>query len=134
MKKKALLILALVVLLSLSIVAAATGIMGKKPFKDLDAAKIESASVHLLPPDKTVQIEEIKELIEYLEDVVVHGKDNSFSEYSGQACIFTITKTDGTVMEVTAYNTFIVIDGVGYKCKSEPCEALNIYANRLLND
>ena len=32
------------------------------------------------------------------------------------------------------YNPFLVIDGVGYKTKYEPCEALNHYANRLLEE
>ena len=32
------------------------------------------------------------------------------------------------------YNPFFVIDGVGYKTKYEPCQALSAYANRLLND
>ena len=30
------------------------------------------------------------------------------------------------------YNPFIIIDGIGYKCKYEPCEALNHYANELM--
>ena len=37
-------------------------------------------------------------------------------------------------MKTTAFNPFIIIDGIGYKCKYEPCEALNNYANRLLTD
>ena len=41
--------------------------------------------------------------------------------------------TDGTQTEVMAYNPFLVIDGIGYKTKYEPCEALNSYANQLLN-
>ena len=31
------------------------------------------------------------------------------------------------------YNPFLIIDGVGYKTKYEPCQALNSYANELLN-
>lgn len=124
-------IICLIVLITIVLVS---GVFGKKPFKDLDAAEIASAFVHLSPPDKTVQIVEIKELVEYLEDVVIYGKDNSYTEYTGQGCIFTITKTNGTEIKVTAFNPFIIIDGIGYKCKYEPCEALNSYANRLLND
>ena len=40
---------------------------------------------------------------------------------------------DGTQTDIMAYNPFIVIDGIGYKTKYEPCEALNSYANELLN-
>lgn len=106
---------------------------GKKPFKDLEAWEIESATVRLLPPDKTVQIMEPRELVDYLKDVVIYNRDDSFNEYSGQAVIFTIQKTDGTQVEIMEYNPFIVIDGIGYKCKYDPCEALNNYANSLLN-
>ena len=66
-------------------------------------------------------------------DVVIYNKDNSFTEYSGQGVIFTLTMADGTQTEIMAYNPFLVIDGVGYKTKYEPCQALNRYANRLLN-
>ena len=104
--------------------------MGKKPFKDLE---IVSASVQLLPPDRTIQIVDVKELEDLLEDVVIYNRDDSFTKYAGQAVVFTITKSDGSQMEVTAYNPFIIIDGEGYRCKYEPCEELNNYANELLN-
>ena len=54
-------------------------------------------------------------------------------EYDGQGVVFTLTMVDGTQTDIMAYNPFIVIDGIGYKTKYEPCEALNSYANELLN-
>lgn len=113
-------------------IVLATGVLGRKPFKDLDPAQIQFAQVRLGPPDQTIQITEIKELTDCLNQVVIYRKDDSYTQYAGQSCTFTITKTDGTVVEVTAFNPFIIIDGVGYRCKYEPCEALNRYANRLL--
>lgn len=107
---------------------------GRKPYKDLDAAQIASAKVRLSPPDKTIQITETEELVSRLKEAVIYGEDNSYTEYSGQGVIFTLTMTDGTQTEIMAYNPFLVIDGVGYRTKYEPCEALNSYANRLLND
>ena len=123
----------IICLITIAAVAIISGTLGKKPFKDLDAAEIESASVLLGPPDQTIQMVETKELVEYLKDIVIYGKDNSYTEYAGQTCIFTIVKTDGTELQVTAFNPFIIIDGVGYKCKYEPCETLNHYANSLLS-
>lgn len=64
---------------------------GKKPYRNLDASQIISATVRLTPPDKTIQITEIKELVEYLEDVVIYNKDNSYTEYAGQGVTFTLT-------------------------------------------
>lgn len=106
----------------------------KKPFKNLDSSEIESATVRLIPPDKTIQIVEKEELADYLNDVVIYNTDNSYTEYSGQGVIFTLTMSNGTQTEIMAYNPFIVIDGVGYRTKYEPCEALGSYANRLLNE
>lgn len=118
----------------LVILAAILGwsLRGKMPFRDLEAAQIASARVQIGPPDQTIEITEIKELADYLNQVVIYRQDDSYSQYAGQTCTFTITKTDGTLLEVTAFNPFVIIDGVGYRCKHEPCEALNRYANRLM--
>ncbi len=105
---------------------------GKKPYKNLDVSQIVSAAVLLSPPDKTVQITDLTELVEYLEDVVIYNKDNSYMEYAGQTVVFTLTMDDGSQTQIAPYAPFLVIDGVGYKTKYEPCEALNSYANRLL--
>ena len=133
MKKKALILsLAGILLLTLFIFAAA--FIGKKPYKDLNASEISTAVVRLTPPDKTVLIPDIEELAAYLRDVVIYNQDNSYREYAGQGVIFTLTMTDGTQTDIMAYAPFLVIDGVGYKTKYEPCERLNSYANRLLRE
>ena len=106
----------------------------KRPYKDLETSEITSATVRLTPPDKTIQITEIEELAEYLKDVVIYHRDDSYVEYAGQGVIFTLTMSDGTQTEITAYNPFLIIDGVGYRTKYEPCEALNSYANGLLHE
>ena len=69
-----------------------------------------------------------------LNAVVLYKKDNSYTKYSGQAVTFALTMADGTQTEIMAYNPFLVIDGVGYRTKYEPCEALNNYANKLLHE
>jgi len=117
----------------LAVCAALLILRGKKPYRDLDASQIVSATVKLEPPDKTVQIIELPELAAYLKNVVIYNKDNAYTGYSGQAVTFTLTMSDGTQTQITAFYPFLVIDGVGYKTKYEPCEALNSYANRLLN-
>lgn len=131
MKKKRLIIIISVLIV---IGIAASAFSGRKPYKDLEASDIVSAAVHLAPPDKTIQITEFKELVAYLNEVVIYNEDNSYSEYSGQAVIFTLTMTDGSQEEITAYNPFVVINGTGYKTEYEPCEKLNTYANKLLNN
>ena len=107
---------------------------GRKPYKDLEAAQIVSATVQLSPPGKTIQITETKELVDLLKDVVIYNKDNSYTDYSGQGVTFTLVMIDGTQTSIMEYNPFLVIDGASYKTKYEPCEALNHYANRLLEE
>lgn len=132
MKKRTLIISLTCMLLVVAVVIGFAAFGGKKPFKDLDSAQITSATVHLAPPNTIIQIVEIKELVTYLKDVVIYNEDNSYREYNGQSVTFTLTMTDGTQISIMEYNPFLVIDGVGYKTKNEPCEALNNYANRLL--
>lgn len=133
MRKKAIIIISLIGILSATIIMMAVAVVsGRKPYKDLNSSQIVSAMVRLTPPDKTIEITEIAELVNLLKDVVIYNEDNSYTEYSGQGVIFTLTMTDGTQTSIMAYNPFLVIDGVGYKTKYEPCEALNQYANMLL--
>ena len=108
---------------------------GKAPYKNLKAANIVSAAVYLSPPNKTVQITdaEIEELVSYLNEIVIYNEDNAYTHYCGQAVMFTLTMADGSQEEITAYNPFVIINGIGYKTKYEPCEQLSRYANKLLN-
>ena len=134
MNKKVLIVILTCILFIGIIIIVYYAVGGKKPFKDLEPSEIVSATVRLTPPDTTIQIEEMEELAGYLKDVVIYNEDNSYTEYSGQGVIFTLRLSDGTQTEIMEYNPFFVIDGVGYKTKYEPCQALSAYANRLLND
>lgn len=128
MKKLLAWILALGSVLGLAGCSAA----GTRPYKELDTTEVLSATVQLTPPDTTLQIEDLHELVELLKDVVIYEEDSSYTEYAGQGVIVTLTMTDGAQTSIMAYNPFLVIDGVGYRTEYEPCEALNRYANELL--
>lgn len=106
---------------------------GTKPYQNLTATDISSATVLLQPPDKTLQVEEPDRLIELLQDVVIYEEDDSYTENAGQAVTIQLTMSDGTQTSITAYNPFLIIDGIGYRTEYEPCEALNRYANELLD-
>lgn len=105
--------------------------VGEKPFADLEASDIQRATVTLSPPDATYSVVELKELVSYLQNLVIYEEDNSYTEYAGQAAIYTLIMADGTERTVTAYNPFLIVDGVGYRTKYEPCEALNRYGNAI---
>ena len=108
---------------------------GKKPFKKLSSAEIQSVSVRLAPPDLEIQLseDEIHTLVTLLSQSVVYQKDNSYSEYSGQDVLFTITKRDQTILTVHTCNPFLIINETGYRCKYEPCETLSAFANGLIS-
>ena len=100
---------------------------GKAPYKNLKAANIVSAAVYLSPPNKTVQITdaEIEELVSYLNEIVIYNEDNTYTDYCGQTVMFTLTMADGSQEKITACNPFVIINGIGYKTKYEPCEQLS---------
>lgn len=88
MKKKRLIIAAVCIILLFIVIVVFLLTMGKKPYKNLDATQIMSAKVLLSPPDKTVEIEDIPELVGYLKDVIIYNQDNSYTEYAGQGSYF----------------------------------------------
>ena len=133
-KNKFLVIAGICIVAVIGFAAISTKMTGKRPFKHLVETDITSATVNLSPPDKTIVIPEFEELVSYLNDVVIYSKDNSYTEYVGQGVTFNIIMVDGAQIDVMAYNPFLVINGVGYKTKYAPCEALNAYANKLLRD
>ncbi len=108
--------------------------LGNRPFKDLSISDISEVSVQLIPPDETFELKssEIAKLVNILQTVVTYRQDDSYKDYSGQAVVFTLTKTDGTQIVVNAYNPFIIINNIGYKTKYEPCQELNSFGNDML--
>ena len=125
-----------VVLAVLLALAAGLLFRGRRPFRDLEAADIAAASVTLMPPDVTLELDsaEIRTLAKLLGELRITRPDQSYTEYAGQAIQFTVTFADGTKTEVTDYNPFLIIDGTGWRTAYGPCEALNRFANELLRE
>ena len=111
-----------------------TRLIGQKPFRSWEKADI--AQVELTPPDQSFVLTDAEagELLPLLQKVVLYQGDNSYTDYAGQAVVFDVTLQDGSTTQVVACNLFVIIDGVGYRTKYEPCEALNAFANRLLSE
>ena len=123
MKHKKFLLIALICLIGIGI--SFLLFSAHRPFKDLEAADITSASVRLSPPDTTIQIVETEELVSYLNEVVIYNKDNSYTEYAGQGAIFTLSLADGSQVEITAFNPFIII------YIQIPCFLKNVFVGKL---
>lgn len=110
--------------MAVAIIVLTAGVIilrGKMPYKDLKAS------------DKTVQITDVEELVSYLGEVTIYNEDHSYNDYCGQTVLFTLTMADGAQEKITVFNPFVIINGVGYKAKYEPCERLSRYANQLLS-
>ncbi len=122
--------LVLVLMLLFSFVGCAE--QREKPYKDLVASDIASATVTASLPNKTVQVDDIENLVSLLRDVVIYEKDNSYTDYYGQWVSFTLTMSDGTEKQANPFGDFFIIDGTGYKTKYKPSERLNNFANELL--
>lgn len=141
MKRKKILVISTIVLLLLVGGSAAVAQVGSaanrlavKELSDLSKEEIKEVTVLANPPGKETALpeEEIGKLVEILNSVAVYRKDNSYSEYDGQWVEFTVTKTDGTELEVAAYSPFVIINGEGYQAKYESCQAMSGLANRVI--
>ena len=126
-------IISMVLVFILMFSSAGCGEQSKKPYKDLVASDVASATVTLSPPNKTIQIDNIEKLVSLLRDIVIYEEDNSYSEYYGQSVSFTLTMTDGSEEKARPFGGFFVINGTGYKTKYKPSEKLSNYANELFN-
>ena len=117
----------------LVLLPALTFAVGYRPFRNLEAADIQSASVELLPPDVTFPLDrdEIAILASLLREIRVTRRDDSYTKYGGQMVRFTLTLTNGSTTAATACNPFLILDGQGWRTAYEPCEALNAFGNRL---
>ena len=105
----------------------------QKPFRDMQASDVASAAVRLLPPGITIPIEDTDALVRLLRKAAVAALSAPISDtLSGQNVIFELDLADGSHKEIQVFSPYMVIDGVSYKAEYRPCEALNSYANRLM--
>ena len=134
MKKRNIIISLAIAVICISIIFILMSVHGQKPFRTLVTEEIKEVTVELYPPNVKAELEEedIENLVEILQEVVIYGEDNTYVEYSGQAVVYKITKTDDTVIEIQAYNPFLIIGGIGYQTKYEPCEQLNHFGNEII--
>jgi len=133
MKKRNSIIVAIFSIMCIAIVVAFLNGIGQKPFENLKKEEIKEVTLELYPPNTktTLKENEIEKLVEILQNVVIYNEDNTYGQNNGQIVIYKIIKMDDTVIEIQAYNPFLVIDGIGYKTKYEPCEELSNLGNKI---
>ena len=134
MNRKILKIVAVVLAVAL-IITIGTWAIGRKPFRNMKAEDIQSISIHLWPPNETMELSqnEIEELVGLLQQVEIHNPTWIHLASGGQSNIMTITYHDGSVKEINQFGSILIIDGMGYRAEYEPNEAVNHFANELFN-
>ena len=134
MKRKILTIAAIVLAVTL-IMTIGTWVIGRNPFKDLKADEIRSVTIHLWPPNESMELTdaEIEELVGLLQQVEIHHPTWMHHASGGQSNVMTITFQDGSVKEVNQFGSILIIDGVGYRAEYEANEAINQFSNKLFN-
>jgi hypothetical protein len=111
-------------------------IQENKPFTSLKMDDVEKIELLAQPPNTLVEITDrkhLQELIDILHEVVIYKKDNSWNDYAGQFVQYKITNNNGDIITIGAFNPFLIIDGVGYKTKYQPCEDLNKLAYKVID-
>lgn len=133
--KRKILIAAAIVLSVILVITIGLSVIGRRPFKNMKAEEIQSVSIHLWPPNETVELsqDEIEELVLLLQQVKIYNPSWLHLASGGQSNIMTITYQDGSVKEVNQFGSTLIIDGQGYRAEYEPNEAINNFANRLFN-
>ena len=74
------------------------------------------------------------ELTDILNEIIIYREDNSGREYDGQFVQVTITLKNGETHIISAYGSFLFLDGRCYLTKYEPSQKLNAFGNRILNE
>ena len=133
--KRKILIIAAIVLAVVLIFSIGLSVIGRRPFKNMKAEEIQSISIHLWPPNETMELsqDEIEELVILLQQVKIYNPSWLHLASGGQSNIMTITFQDGSVKEVNEFGSILIIDGMGYRAAYEPNEAINQFANKLFN-
>ncbi len=88
-----------------------------RPFDDIYQWNITAIYAYCYDyPPYEVPKEEYKELLDALSHVVIHQRDDSYTDYMGLApCTFWIETQDGERKIVSSANPFFFIDGIAYR-------------------
>ena len=106
-----------------------------KPFEYLEQNNVQEVMLITTAPEAEVSLteEQIFQLIDRLDKLVIYEQVEAI-EVVGQTIVFEIVKTDGVIVTLENYNTWVVIDGVWYDSEYESCEEINQFANELIKN
>lgn len=109
-----------------------------QPFETLEADEIAEIRVYAIPPDAEVVLSEteIENAVSLLQDLKVSkpGYGMFAIGLGGQTVKITVQMTDRTAVEISNIgNVIITIDNKSYRADYATAEAINQFANKVLN-
>lgn len=107
----------------------------EKPFKAIDVNEIGEIKVFAIPPQKEVVLseDEVEKIIPLLQNLKTSKPGYKVPALAGQTVRITVQKTDGTIIEIfNVGNVQIIINGRSYRADYESAEAINNFANKIL--
>ena len=133
-KGKKLLIIGVVIL---AVVSAILGwlLYSDSPFEAITVDEIEEIKVYAIPPEAEVVLSEaeVEKVVPLLQNLKVSKPGYKVFALSGQTITITIKITDGSIVEISNVgNVQIIIDGRNYRADYESAEAINNFANKVL--
>ena len=135
MKKSKKLPIIIVLILTLVIGFLLYSTYSEKPFKKIDVNEIEEIKVFAIPPQKEVVLseDEVEKIIPLLQNLKTSKPGYKVPALAGQTVRITVQKTDGTIIEIfNVGNVQIIISGRSYRADYESAEAINNFANKIL--
>ena len=135
MKKGKKLPITIVFILTLVIVGLTYFLYSDRPFKTITVKEIEEIKVYAIPPNEEVVLgkTEVEKIIPLLQNLKISKPGYKVFASGGQTVTVTIKKTDGSIIEISNFgNVQIIIDGRSFRADYESAEAINNFANKVL--
>ena len=131
--KKKIIIVCSVIIVIFCVMVFYISFIGTKPFKELEVNEIERIVMHCAPDNQEVELskEEQQKVVDLLQDVVIYNRTFQHKFYGGTLYYYTIVKRDGTKVEVTFSDQFIIIDRKAYRTKNEYWNEVNALESEL---
>ena len=135
MRKNKNLSIIIVIILSLSIGVLSYFLFFDRPFETITVNEIEEIKVYAIPPEAEVVLSEseVEGVVPLLQNLKVSKPGYKAFALSGQTITITLKKTNDSITEISNVgNVQIIIDGKSYRADYKFAEAINNFANKVL--
>lgn len=135
MKKSKRLPITIVLVLALTTGVLSYFLYTDRPFETITVNDIQEVKVYAIPPEAEVVLSEaeVERVIPLLQNMKISKPGYKVFALGGQTVRITVQKTDGSIIEISNVgNVQIIIDGRSYRAEYESAEAINNFANKVL--